>query len=387
MARRLKDLLKAYSEYTKESDSPEVFHLWVSLGTIAGAAQRKIFMRAKTFYVHSNMYVVLVSPPGRGHKGAALNTGKNFLRGVESINFASESGSFEAMATAMSKITNPAHQSLTLFSMELGTLMSTNAGTMITFLTDIYDGNADWSRNTMANSLQLIKKPWLNIMAGTTPKWLGENIGLIALEGGLTARCIFPYSEARLLNNPWPDSDDYDEGLFQAITNDLAHIATLEGEFRWEGGKHGPARTFYDGWYRDAARFPPLDDPRTSTYYDRKHIHILKVAMALSLSYKDELVLTEEDIRRALALLDATEPGMKKALSSAGKNEWATDALRVLAQIRVKGQVSYRDLLVANFHNLGKKNLDSILEELRVSGRIRYDGAAWVAAGVAGLDD
>ena len=394
MARVLADILRAYREFTTESDSPEVFHLWIALGTIAGAAQRKIFMQAAYFYVHTNMYIILTSPPGRAKKGAALNTGKSFLREVQpTVNFASESGSFEGIVAAMSKISgiNPAHQSLTLYSMELGSLMATNPNGMVDFLTDIFDGNMDWTRQTVSHQTQTIKRPWLNIMAGTTPKWLGEKIGLIALEGGLTARCIFPYSEERLLENPWPELTGERKDLFDAIVNDLGHIATLEGRFDFADGKTGEAYKWYDSWYRDKpsdeykyyhgeykSRFPKLDDPRTASYFDRKHIHLLKVAMALSLSYKDELVLTIEDLQRAMNLLSATEPGMKKALTAVGKNEWATDAIRVLTQIKAKGKVKYAELLIANYHNLGKKKLDEILEELRTSGRIRQNGNEWV---------
>jgi hypothetical protein len=96
--------------------------------------------------------------------------------------------------------------------------------------------------------------------------------------------------------------------------------------------------------------------------------------MALSLSYKDDFILTVEDLQRALALLDATEPGMHKALGSAGKNPLAAETMRVAAQIANKGKTSYRELILANFHDLGKVNLDRVLEDLRMMGRIRQEG-------------
>lgn len=398
MPRRLKDLLNAYAHYTSKSDSPQVFHVWVALGTIMGASQRKILMHSQYFDVLSNMYIILTSPPGRAKKGAALRAGKNFLKMVEpKVNFATESASPEAVVELLSKISNPTHQSMSIYSMELGTLMSTRPAEMVDFLTDIYDGNPDWERQTVAHKQQTITKPWLNIMAGTTPKWLGDKLGLIALEGGLVARCIFPYSEDRILENPWPRVRPELESVGQAIIEDLSHIATLEGEFDFEGGEGGEAYLMYDVWYRDKqelydrlpeqlkwfksdpwrSRFPVLDDPRTASYYDRKHIHLLKVAMALSLSYKDELVLSVEDIFRAKTLLDSTEPGMHKALGAAGKNPLSHEILRVASQIASKNEVSYRELLVANFHDIGKKNLDVVLDELRSMGRIKQEGSTW----------
>lgn len=392
MPRQLADLLKAYELFTSKSDSPQVFHIWIALGTIAGAAQRKIFMHTMYFDVHTNMYIILVSPPGRAKKGAALRTGKNFLKAVEpKVNFATESSSPEGVVKLLAKISNPAHQSMTIYSMEMGTLMSTRPGEMVDFLTDIYDGNPDWERQTVAHDRQTITRPWLNIMAGTTPKWLGDKLGLIAMEGGLVARCIFPYSDERLLKNSWPRPTPELDEVGDAIKRDLSHIATLEGEFDFEGGLDGDAFRMYDTWYQDEtqstdmwieskpwrSRFPKLDDPRTASYYDRKHIHLLKVAMSISLSYKDELVLTARDLIKAKVLLDATEPGMHKALGAAGKNVLAVETMRVAAQIATKGEATYRELLIANYHELGKKNMDIVLDELKVMGRIRQDGMTY----------
>lgn len=375
--RQLKDWFAAYGEYTKDNEAAEVFHIWTALGVIAGAAQRKVFMKSKHFPVFTNMYLLFVSPPGRGKKTTAMRIGKNILRAVEpKVNFATESGSYEALVGAMSKISNPAHQSMTLFSSELGTLMKTNTAAMVDFLTDIYDCNPDWGRQTIAHATQVIPKPWLNIIGGTTPTWLAENIGVVAIEGGLTARCIIPYSDKRILKNDWDEEDEGDTLLRDALVHDLSIISTIEGQFKFSP----EAREIYRQWYYDESRFPIIADPRTASYYDREHIHLLKVAMALHLSYDDELLLLPEDILRSRDLLKATQPQMRQALNAVGKNEYASQGMHVLAQIRSKGSLTYAQLLIANYHNLGKKNLDMILEELRMSGRVKQGkGGIWEA--------
>jgi len=384
MPRKLSDWLAAYGEFTAESDSPQGFHVWCSLSTIAGAAQRKLFMQTAYFPVHSNMYVVLVSPPGRGKKSAAMRTSKNILREVTPpVNFATESGSYEGIVALYTQISNPAHQSLSLYSSELGTLMGTNPAMMVDFLTDIYDGNPDWARATVKHSKQTIKKPWLNLIAGTTPRWLGEHIGLIALEGGLIARCIIAYSEELILENSWPELNPKLEKLKSYLIHDLSIIGQLDGEIKFEGGKEGDAFKWYDEWYKDKSRYPTVSDPRTASYFDRKHIHLLKVAMALSLSYKDELVLTYQDLQRAKALLDSTEPGLRLALNAVGKNDASVETFRILQQIKSRSSVSYSETLIENYHNLrfGKKSLDQTLDELRTMGKIKLEGNRLVYVG------
>lgn len=387
MPRQLDDWIKGYAEYTSQSDSPQTFHIWCGLGAIAGAAQRKIFMHMAYFDVHTNMYVVLVSPPGRGKKGSALRASKAILREVEpKVNFVSESGSYEGLVGSMAKISNPAHQSMTLYSMELGSIMATNPVGMVDWLTDIYDCNPDWSRQTVKHNIQSIDRPWLNIMAGTTPKWLSERLGLIALEGGFMARTILPYSEELLLDNPRPKETPAFKAIKKALINDLSIIATLDGVFEFDGGEQGEAAQWYDAWYRNKpssllgepfiSRYPAIFDPRTASYYDRKHIHLLKVAMLLSLSHKDELTLDLIDLKIALDLLDKTEVGMRLALNATGKNERAGSTHQILSQLRSKGKMTYSELLIENYHNLrfGKKDLDEGLVELRIMGLVGQTG-------------
>jgi hypothetical protein len=397
--RKLKDWMQAYGEYTSQSDSPQEFHIWGGLVALAGAAQRKILMRAAYYDVHSNMYVLLVSPPGRARKGAALRVSKNILKEAQPpVNFASESGSHEAMVDLFQKIANPAHQSLTIFSMEFGTLMATNPAGMVDFLTDIYDGNPDWSRNTKKNNLQTIQHPWLGLFSGTTPKWLGEHLGLIAVEGGFTARAILVYSEERLLENTWPEETDPMKSLRKDLIHDLSIIAALDGEFGFEGGRSGEAFRWYDFWYRDKiallnehfpkdrdwkSRFPPIADPRTASYYDRKHIHLLKVGMALSLSYKDEMVLTLDDLNKALYMLNGIEPGMSLAMDAVGKSQTANELNYIWSQIKASGSagIEAKELLIANYHAVKDLTVfEQIISALIRMGRVKQNGTKLVSA-------
>ncbi len=370
MPRVLPDLLSAYGEYTEQSESPQAFHLWCALSAIAGAAQRKMHIDHVYFKVYTNLYVALTSPPGVGKKTTAMRVAKNFLKQVEpQVNFSTESGSFEGLVDQFKAISknNVKHQSLTAIVSELGSLLSTNAQGMVDFLTDIYDGNPDWNRQTKSHGKESIPRPWLNLVTGTTPGWMGENLSNAALEGGFVARTIFTYTDERILKTPRPKADPRLTALEKQIVNDLSHIATLEGEFTYEDD----AGAWYDEWYMDESRFPKVMDFRTSSYFDRKHMHLLKVAMLLSLSYKDELVLTLDDLQRALMLLNATEPGMKIALSAVGRNPNSGDMQRVLAQIKMKGApMHYGEIVALNYHNMNKEKIDETLDVLRAIGKI-----------------
>ena len=158
--RQLDNWLDAYREYTAGTESPPNFHLWVALGTIAAAMQRKISMDAGYFDVHSNMYIILTSPPGRSRKSTALRIGKKLLSGLkdygQEIHFSTQASSVAALVRQLVSIPNKEHQSLTAFSSELGSLLGSKSIEMTDFLVDIYDCDPGWDKQTIARDLEKI---------------------------------------------------------------------------------------------------------------------------------------------------------------------------------------------------------------------------------------
>ncbi len=128
--RKLDNWVMAYADYTQGTESPPNFHLWVALGTLASSMQRKIFMDTGYYQVHTNMYIILVSPPGRSRKSTALRIGKSILKGVldygVDINFSTQASSVAALVRQLCTITNKDHQSLTSFPASLAASSETN---------------------------------------------------------------------------------------------------------------------------------------------------------------------------------------------------------------------------------------------------------------------
>lgn len=379
--RRLNNWLEAYGEYTSGTEPPAHFNLWVGLGTIAGAAQRKIFFEHEYFRTYSNMYVVLVSEPGTGRKSTALRLGKNILKGIveygEEINFTTQASSVAAMVSTMAKIQNREHQSVTTFSSELGSLLGSNSVEMVDFLTDIWDCEPDWDKQTISRGLEKIPFPWLNLLAGTTPQWLGDNLPKTAVDGGFVARTIFVYGDSNKLV-AWPQLTDRQRELRRDLMHDLALIARLRGVFTATPA----ARKFYQDWYEDPRRIKQEADFRIKSYYTRKPVHVLKTAMAIALSESDDLVLDTRHIQAALLLLEQIEPDMSKAFISVGRNLYSTDLERIRDQIYRSGGMSYGEIIAANIHSVPKDKLDELLSSLIDAGWVKREkGAMFVPTG------
>ena len=123
--RRLPNWLTTYGEYTADNEAPESFHLWVGLSMIAGALRRNVMIQMQHFDVLSNMFVVLVAPPGTARKTTALKIGRNILKEVPGVHFTTKAASPAALIKQFTDLPEQDQQSLTCISYELGTFFST----------------------------------------------------------------------------------------------------------------------------------------------------------------------------------------------------------------------------------------------------------------------
>lgn len=377
MARKLKNWLEGYRIFSEGTESPPVFHFWIALGTIAGAAQRKILLDLDYFQVYCNMYLVLVSPPGRSRKTTALRMGEKLLQQAQDygqeIHFSTQASSVAALIKQLASIQNKDHQSMTAFIKELGSLLGSKSTETTDFLTDIYDCNPNWDKQTIGRGLEKIERPWFNILGATTPQWMGENLSQTAIEGGFVSRTVFIYEDQRI-RVALPHLSEDQKTIRRALVHDLAEIASLKGEFRL----NDEAKEFYTHWYENTLDKEIGKDFRLTGFYERKHIHVLKVAMILRLAMaettsEDDFILTQTDIEAAIGILTEIEPGMAKAFSAVGKNIYSTDLDRILAQVRGGGSATYKEILAANIHAVEKDTIDKLLESLVQMGTVRYD--------------
>jgi hypothetical protein len=377
-ARRLSNWLQSYAEFTEGTESPPIFHLWVALGTIAGAAQRKVLMDAGYYQLHSNMFVILVSPPGRSRKSTALRIGKGILKSVtdygEEIHFSTQASSVAALVQQMAKIKTKEHQSLTAFSGELGSLLGSKSDEMTDFLVDIYDCDPDWDKQTVGRGLDKIERPWFNLIGATTPQWMGDNLSRTAVEGGFVSRTVFVFDDTRLLV-AFPELTEEQRVLRKHLIHDLAQIAGIRGTFVFSPD----AKVYYREWYENPKRLSGNTDFRISGFYEREHTHVLKVAMALALARgtvvsADDLVLSVDDIGMAIDMLDELKSGMRRAFSGVGKNVYSTDLERIKNQILDSPNgLTYKQVLSANIHSIDRDAMDKLLSSLVDMGDVIRD--------------
>lgn len=370
--RSLPDLFNAVIDYAKENEAPDLYWKWAALSMISGAVGRRVWMRSQYYEVHSNMYIVLVGTPAM-RKGAPLSLVRKVLRSLPFVTTGSQSTSPEALIKKMSRIEDQTNQAVQMISLELGSLLkdSSQQKSAVDLYADLYDCHVSWDKETMYDGIRLIHNPWLGILAATTPQWLGDNLTSLAVDGGFMSRVVAVYEDERKLDNPWPAANEQQDILFDEIVNDVRHVASMRGEIKFTP----PALAMYADWYRTDYDKKRAEEVRLGGYVSRKHIHVLKAAMAFLLATDDSLQLTVREIERALKLLKETESKMAKAFSGVGKNPLSSEQARILRQIQASPNgIEYKRLVVTNYHAVNKQQLDSILEDLGAGDLIKREG-------------
>lgn len=357
--------LQMYAEYTSESESPDSFHMWTGLSVLASAVRRRVWLNQGIFLLYPNMYVILVGPPGRVAKSTSIRMGRKILLGVDDVFFGPDSVTREELIRQMAKV-GEKHKTaaLTIHSTELSSLIEPSGIAMIQFLTDIYDGDYKWRYSTKGSGRDVINDPLLNILAGTTPSWIAEGMPEDVIGHGFTARVIFVYEEQPRHLNPFPEESD--PQLVHALTEDLKHIATLKGAFDW----HPEARDLYINHYKKIAESIP-SDYRIEGFHWRKKIHLLKIAMLLSLSERDSMVIHAQDIETAWTMISGLEERMYKTFSAVGKYEHAMDMERILTQLEETGGMTLKDIYTRNRASGDINAIGNMIAMLRQMGKIK----------------
>jgi len=105
-------------------------------------------------------------------------------------------------------------------------------------------------------------------------------------------------------------------------------------------------------------------------YYGRKGDFILKLAMIISASRGDSMLITSDEIEIAVEVLGKNESFMEKALGQLSQTETGKISNKVLAMIVRMGTVDHSTLMRMCRHMLSKDELWMVLNTLDLSGEI-----------------
>lgn len=331
--RRCKDWIKSYLQFTELTEAPEIFHFWTAIATLGGALRRRVWIDNRQFMWLPNFYVIFVAPPGVVQKTTTIDAGMNLLKRVPGVHFGSKSGTWQAIADRLAEVqeltfatpgdimSESVEMAALNFAIgELGTFLDFNDEKLISVLTDLWDGKVgSFEHSTRTSGTVTIINPWVNMIGATTPSWLKRNAGEGVIGDGFASRVIWVYGnkKRRLVAYPGLLQPKRDwEAKRDDLVHDLEMISQLYGEFLMTP----EAITWGEKWYEENYynRDSRMTSERFDGYFSRKQSHIHKVAMVLSASLSNDLVIDKDHLERACQYVTSTEPAMMAVFESVG---------------------------------------------------------------------
>jgi len=356
--------IRTYVEYTKPQQSPTVFHTWTAISTIASAMRRRCWIDRSYYTLYPNLYVILVSESGVGMKSTALEIGTSLqskaipdlaiMRGKLTIGYLVD------WMTQMQNKNPDKFAEVTVHCSEFKVFARgayANSG-LIEDLTDIYDCTP-FEYRTKNQGIFIIEKPCINLRAASTPEWLTTGSAADFIGGGFSSR-ILPVAilvdEKQIAN---PKKVALSGELERKLILDLGQIGQLKGAFFITK----EAEDLFEKWYlaRDKYKSP---DQRLKGYFSKKHTMVHKVAMAISASINDDLVITEEHIESALALMGKLELTMPYAYQGVAWGEQAKNQDKVLSKVLEVGCIPHSELLIYFHYCMTGEDLKKIVHTL-----------------------
>jgi hypothetical protein len=366
--------LQDYKIVSSDNQSPAIYHQWAAMNLLAGVTGRKVWVDQSKFQIYTNMYIFLVGAAGIT-KSFAKDMAQAMLSSfAKEIPMSSDSMTKQSLSQFMGEKDSPCklaymvpgdveprfYRHLNLFCDELINFLNAGEPTqMIPFLTEAYRAH-EVGTKTKNQGHDIVTNPYINILGCLTTETMMSLKKANLIDTGFTRRCVFAYSR-----NPGPpvailETSKAQKDAWVRCVDALGRIQKMAGPFKWEE-IHGVYTAWYDeNYYRTVNESSMV----MQNWFRTKPEYLLKVAMLIALSEREELRLSKADFEAAREYLDPVDESLRLLFSSSGPNPMSQLSADVERKIKENPLITYKTLLVSFYSQLQAKQLDEILTDL-----------------------
>jgi hypothetical protein len=372
--------IRHYLEFTKGMESPEIFHFWVAISLIATSLGRSAYLDRGYFTLYPNMFIILLAESEECAKSTAIKIGVNMVLRAEEMEgypaiFAQKASPQALVETLVDETGVPdadmvvdKNAEVFIPSSELAVFLGKKEknSELLTMLTDLYDCPDKWAYKTRYKGWEQVINVCLNLVAGTTPKWLRETIPRDAIAGGFVSRLVFIYVNHTDRKFAHPEYTDVEEKLRLKLVHDLSLIRRIKGPFKWGPG----AKNWYSDWYdinmEKLKKSPEL-------YIRRKKDLVLKLSMCVSASKSSDRVINIDDLQTGVNAINKVEEYLPIAIALISSTTMGDDTRKVLEIIRRDLKIDHSKLLRRMWHVIDAKRLAEIILTLEEAGLVKAE--------------
>jgi len=377
----LKNWLEGYQLLMEETEPARAFDKWTGYAVIAAALRRKVCLQLGRLTYYPNIYVVFVAEPGVARKTQAIKYGVNFLNTIPDIRMSADSATKEAMTDDIELAKGEAlmdsgetlmHSSLNIISKEFESFLGQKKENtrMLTALTDLFDCPDEWKSRTRHGTSNAIVRPWVNLLAATTPDSLASSLPATAVGGGLTSRILFIWADKKKKSVAVPAMTEDEVKLKDKLERDLFQISRMGGNYAMTADCLKRWTDWYDTYDEDESGIRVCTDKSFSGWYSRKPTYILKVAMLCAAAETNQLLLHWYQVEKAMSEIKDVEYLMGNAFKAIGRSEISAEVDIVLSIIKAKRWVSEKQLMSEIWRDIDGAKFDNVIDTLLKTGKV-----------------
>jgi hypothetical protein len=365
----------------ERTEPAAVFDKWMSFSILSAALRKKVFLQLGRLTYYPNLYVIFVAEPGIARKTQAINFGMELVDAIPDILVSADCTTVQALFDDLenSAVDEPMrdgtmlrHSSVYIVSREFESFIGNRKDNtrMLTILTDFYDCPKTWKYKTKHSGTNNLPSLFATIIAATTPTSLSNSLPASSIGDGFTSRILFVWADKKKRKEAIPYKTKEDEILEDKLKKDLYIISRLSGSFTMDN----PLREKWTAWYdkyeeQDEGRL--CKDNSFNGWYSRKPSMILRVAMLISASRSNDMVMSWEDIQKAIKEIESVERMMGQAFRAVGKSMVSGEVETVVQVVKERKAISEKQLMSMIWRDVDSNSFDNVISTAIRRGNVR----------------
>lgn len=372
-----------YLTYINDTENPRQFNLWSAISAIGASMKRRTFIWRNYVQYFPNQYIILVGPPGIG-KGSAIHPVMSIVKEAGTVNYLADKITAEKIIEKLATGFPKTQTTISAGGTMMGLLTTDHTATLVAKELPVFLSSSEWLHSllcqlwdehefeyeTKGKGSYKVTDLCVSMLGGCVPDYIRSlsRDQMAPITGGFTARTVFVYATKKhqLLPEGWGKPPVNINKLRDDLVNDLKHISTLEGEMRLSID----AQKLWNKTYAEHNKAGDFDSDAAANFTSRISAHVIKTAIAVSLSESDSLTISEDQLSRAIKYIEEIRDNVDIVFRTIGESPLAVIQDKAFEFIKLQGLCSRQEILRRNYRHMTDDQLTQVLYTLEHAGLI-----------------
>ena len=377
-----KGWLGAYLKFTSNLEACARFRFFTACCMLGSVLNNKCYIHRgdpdllpKIF---PNIWVILLAPPGRGHKTSTINLGVNCLtKACPEVRILADKLTPESLIKTLASPQGkevirigPRDATGLIKAPELSVFFGKqqyNTG-LVSLVTDLYDYREEWASDTILRGKAVLKRNAISVIGGSTPDWLQNMLPQDAFTGGFMSRFVIVEMPPRYLKR-CAFVDKVPGTSWQELVDQLSLYSTLNQEITWTQNGLKTYVDFYE-------KMIPTGDVQRDAYQERETEQIVKLSMLLAIS-ENRYIIDSKHMNQARKILNSLMEETKPRIERLTTHPRMRLVQEIQDLLRSQGGIKRRALLKRVYRSLshGEQQFQEAIRILNMAEIIQLTGA------------